>query len=392
MTASELEVQRFPSPFDVPMPPACEGWEELYPYHLLFAEDRREFEEGRFWFFDGMHFPEPIYPFDVVAVDACVNGLGQASSRTYVVPPSLGIDIRIFNGYLYISPNSVTDEATIARRAEVFARRGGYYFQHWNDLYARWQEKVEAVIRELEALEVPDLPEFEEEALVTEARGYGSSHVLLVAYSRLLEGVDRIWQYHFEFLNLGYAAYLVFYQLVKQAFPAIADQTVARMVSGIDVILFRPDDELKRLARLAVELGLSEPVKAARDLPGLERALRQSEAGERWLGELEGVKNPWFYFCYGSGFSHHDRSWIDDPTLPIRTIASYVARLEAGGYERVEAVVEVGQWSLRGGIVDIFSPARERPVRVEFFGDEVESLRLFDPTSQRSVEELSALA
>ena len=73
-------------------------------------------------------------------------------------------------------------------------------------------------------------------------------------------------------------------------------------------------------------------------------------------------------------------------------IAEVLARLEAGGYERVEAVVEVGQWSLRGGIVDIFSPARERPVRVEFFGDEVESLRLFDPTSQRSVEELSALA
>ncbi len=66
--------------------------------------------------------------------------------------------------------------------------------------------------------------------------------------------------------------------------------------------------------------------------------------------------------------------------------------LAAAGYERVEAVVEVGQWSQRGGIVDIFSPARERPVRVEFFGDEVESLRLFDPTSQRSVEELTDLA
>src|SRR5688500_11099519 len=65
-----------------------------------------------------------------------------------------------------------------------------------------------------------------------------------------------------------------------------------------------------------------------------------------------------------------------------------VAGLEAAGYERVEAVVEVGQWSLRGGIVDIFSPSRERPVRVELFGDEIESLRLFDPTSQRSVEDL----
>jgi transcription-repair coupling factor (superfamily II helicase) len=65
-----------------------------------------------------------------------------------------------------------------------------------------------------------------------------------------------------------------------------------------------------------------------------------------------------------------------------------VGGLEAAGYERVEAVVDVGQWSLRGGIIDIFSPSRERPVRVELFGDEIESLRLFDPTSQRSVEDL----
>ena len=70
---------------------------------------------------------------------------------------------------------------------------------------------------------------------------------------------------------------------------------------------------------------------------------------------------------------------------------SLVAGLQAAGYERVEAVVEVGQWSLRGGIIDIFSPSRERPVRAEFFGDEIESLRLFDPTTQRSVEDLLEL-
>ncbi len=65
--------------------------------------------------------------------------------------------------------------------------------------------------------------------------------------------------------------------------------------------------------------------------------------------------------------------------------------LDAAGYERVETVVEVGQWSLRGGIVDVFSPTHDRPARAEFFGDEVESLRLFDPTTQRSVEPLSEL-
>src|SRR6266481_8565677 len=65
--------------------------------------------------------------------------------------------------------------------------------------------------------------------------------------------------------------------------------------------------------------------------------------------------------------------------------------LATAGYERVETVVEVGQWSLRGGIVDIFSPTHDRPARAEFFGDEIESLRLFDPTSQRSVGPLQEL-
>src|SRR4029453_7066209 len=65
--------------------------------------------------------------------------------------------------------------------------------------------------------------------------------------------------------------------------------------------------------------------------------------------------------------------------------------LEAAGYERAETVMEVGQWSLRGGIVDIFSPTHDRPVRAEFFGDEVESLRLFDPTTQRSTGTLTEL-
>ncbi len=64
---------------------------------------------------------------------------------------------------------------------------------------------------------------------------------------------------------------------------------------------------------------------------------------------------------------------------------------ERGGYERVDTVVEVGQWGLRGGIVDLFSPSHASPARIEFFGDEIESIRLFDPTSQRSSEHLDEL-
>jgi pyruvate,water dikinase len=303
----------------------------MYPYHTAFAEDRRAFEESRFWFQNGLHAGEPLHPFDLVAMDSAVVALNQASSRLFVVPPSLGFEYRLLNGYVYNSANSVADEAVLARRAEHFAQRGAYYYEHWDDLYARWVDKVEAATRELQELEVPELPDVEEEAVVVEGRGIGTSHVLLLAYDRLLEGLDRIFQYHFEFLNLGYGAYLDFYELCRQCFPEIEDQTIAKMVAGIDVLVLRPDEELKRLARLAVELGIAESVKSADGEEGLRAALASSEPGAQWLADYEDTKDPWFYFSYGSGvFYHHHRSWIDDPTLPIATIGSYVERLEAG--------------------------------------------------------------
>jgi transcription-repair coupling factor (superfamily II helicase) len=63
-----------------------------------------------------------------------------------------------------------------------------------------------------------------------------------------------------------------------------------------------------------------------------------------------------------------------------------VTHLESAGYERREPVEMVGQFSVRGGIVDVFSPEAARPVRLELFGDEVESIREFDPGTQRSVQ------
>jgi transcription-repair coupling factor (superfamily II helicase) len=68
-----------------------------------------------------------------------------------------------------------------------------------------------------------------------------------------------------------------------------------------------------------------------------------------------------------------------------------VQQLAATGYERVGLVETPGSFSQRGGIVDIFPPLAEWPVRLEFFGDELESLRTFDPATQRSIEELQVL-
>ncbi len=62
--------------------------------------------------------------------------------------------------------------------------------------------------------------------------------------------------------------------------------------------------------------------------------------------------------------------------------------LVASGYEPASLVTRVGEFSRRGGIVDFFSPLHENPVRMELFGDRIESLRVFDPETQRSAGEI----
>ena len=68
-----------------------------------------------------------------------------------------------------------------------------------------------------------------------------------------------------------------------------------------------------------------------------------------------------------------------------------IEKLQRLGYEHNEPVRLPGTYSRRGGIVDVFPMGFERPVRAEFVGDEVESLREFDPNSQRSIREIDLL-
>ncbi|MDR6825676.1 transcription-repair coupling factor (superfamily II helicase) [Arcicella sp. BE139] len=60
-------------------------------------------------------------------------------------------------------------------------------------------------------------------------------------------------------------------------------------------------------------------------------------------------------------------------------------------FEKTDFVYEAGQYSIRGGIVDVFSYANDLPYRIDLFGDEVESIRTFDPESQLSVESISRI-
>lgn len=68
------------------------------------------------------------------------------------------------------------------------------------------------------------------------------------------------------------------------------------------------------------------------------------------------------------------------------------AYLAANGYTRTETVREAGEFSIRGGIIDIFPPEDENPVRFDLFGDEVESIRHFDPLSQKSLDTVKDFA
>ncbi|MEQ8999114.1 MAG: transcription-repair coupling factor [Coleofasciculus sp. B1-GNL1-01] len=91
---------------------------------------------------------------------------------------------------------------------------------------------------------------------------------------------------------------------------------------------------------------------------------------------------------------------------PVAAFASYCLTINRGvswdtkdidkqlarlGYERVPLVEMEGQWSRRGDIVDIFPVAAELPVRLEWFGDELEQLREFDPATQRSLDKIEQL-
>lgn len=329
---------RFPSPFEIETPPGAEGWEELYPYYMVFSADRREYEDSMFWFQDGIHWPEAMTPWDATFFEYAISALSQYNTRHYLIPPALGVDARILNGYGYLSPVGVADPAEIEARVPHFLERAGYYFGNWDTLYAQWMEKMRVLIGEMEALSFETLPEKEDLEVITEGHGTGSGLTLITSYHRLTDLALKLWQYHFEFLNLGYAAYLDYFGFCKQAFPNIPDLSIAKMVAGVEVDLFRPDEELKGLARAAVDLGVDKVFNRADDAEAVLAELRGSPAGQQWLERFESVKHPWFNFSSGSGFYHTDRIWIEHLSIPFGFIGNYVAKLNAG--ENIDRPIE----------------------------------------------------
>ena len=355
---------KFQNPHDIKTIPGTEGWQRMYPYQYQFVTDdpeRKEYEEKTFWFYDGLHYPEPIYPFDTIWDEAWYLALSQYNNRIFQVPPVRGVDHRIINGRVYISPVPVKDVEEIGRRVPNFMERAGYYYKNWDTLEAKWKLKMEATIKELEAVHIPQLPELEDISVVTEASGESEGYHLIKAYDDLINLGIKCWQYHFEFLNLGYAAYVFFLDFVQKQFPSIPLQRVTQMISGIDVIMFRPDDELKNLARKAIELEVDHVFAAAAEWTEVEAALKALPKGQAWLAALEQARYPWFNISSGTGWSHKDRSWNDDLNIPLSGITTYIEKLREGvNIERPIEKVRAERDRITAEYRDLIKTAEER--------------------------------
>lgn len=314
---------RFPNPFEIEGPEGAEGWRDLYPYSVTFSEERREYEENRFWFWDSMHWGTAMTPWDSHFFETAIATLSQMNSRHYRIPPADGIDFRVLYGYAYLSPVGV-DPEKIEARVPQFMERAGHYFGNWDSLYESWLVKVKGSIADIEALNFSTLPEMEDLSIITEGLAVGSGTGLIADYNRFKDLILQVWQYHFEFLNLGYAAYLDFFGFCKEAFPSIPDLGIAKMVAGVEVDLFRPNEELKLLAKKAIDLGI------ARAFDDPQNVVLTGDAGVEWQAAWDEAADPWFNFTSGNGFYHFDEIWREHPEVPYAFIKDYIAKIEGG--------------------------------------------------------------
>ena len=167
------------------------------------------------------------------------------------------------------------------------------------------------------------------------------------------------------------------------------------------VIICQDDMAAKRMQEdLKCFLGDIPPVLPSRELTLYDAAV-VSRAWEqkrlRQLFDLSSGRTPIQIFTWEA---------LSQRTMPPATLISAAFRLEAGreypidellarltasGYSRCSMVEGPGQFAVRGGILDIYSPAADRPVRAEFFGDELDTMGYFAPDTQRRTENIEQL-
>ena len=328
--------KRFPSPHEYvkEVPPELEGWEEMYPPHFLFGKEREEWEKRQFWFLDKIHAPEPMPPLDQIFQQAWQISLAGHTTRVFCIPPAQGIAHRMIGCYQYICAIEPPPAEVIKEKAELFGVRAHYPVEHYDELWDEWLGRMQALGKELKEIKVPqELPKYmpAEEICPNPYRGYSPGYELIEAFDRANDCMFKGWQYHFNYLNITYLYYLMFGDVVRKLFPGISESAIGKMVAGAEVSMFRPDEELCRLAKQAY--GVPQVAGVLRgEAPAAQKIeeLRKFEAGQAWLNELEGIKDPWFYVSCASGWYYYEGSWINKLDMPFGYLKDYLERLDKG--------------------------------------------------------------
>ena len=217
---------------------------------------------------------------------------------------------------------------------------------------------------------------------------------------KLLSVLRNIPEFHtlLEFLCRGESAAVTGIGQINRSHMIAA---LHREISHPLVIICQDDIAAKRMQEeLKCFLGDTPPVLPSRELTLYDAAV-VSRAWEqkrlRQLFDLASGRTPLQILTWES---------LSQRTMPPTTllraafrlkvgkeypIDELLSRLTASGYTRCAMVEGPGQFAVRGGILDIYSPAADRPVRAEFFGDELDTMGYFDPDTQRRTDNIDDL-
>ncbi len=362
---AEDKAGRFPDPHEFQVPPELEGWEEMYPSHFLFTVgERSDWEKANFWYQDKIHAPDPMPPLDLIFQEAWQISLSQYTTRVFCIPPAQGIAQRLVGGYLYICAVAPPPDEIIGEKAAHFEKRVFYVFEHYDELWDKWLTKFKALGEEMKGLKIPsEMPKYvPDEEVFPAPTGCYVSYDILETFDRMVNLMIKGWQYHFEYLNLSYLAYLMFGDVCRNLFPGISESAIGKMVAGAYVSMFKPEEELCRLARIADSLPVVKEVlrsekKAAEKIEELEG----TEDGKKWLSELEKSKDPWFSVSCGSGWFHYEGSWSNTLDIPFSYIQGYLEMLDKGDtIERAIGEIDKERDKIVGEYKDLISSDEDR--------------------------------
>ncbi len=167
------------------------------------------------------------------------------------------------------------------------------------------------------------------------------------------------------------------------------------------VVICQDDMAAKRLqSELKAFLGTEPPVLPSRELTLYDSAVVSRAWEQKRLRQL--------YLLFSGQTPIQIMTWeaLSQRTMPAQVLAQGAFRLETGkeylledllarlnsaGYSRCGMVEGPGQFAVRGGILDVFSPAADQPIRAEFFGDELDTMGCFDPATQRRTENIDSV-